>query len=839
MKPFIKTTLAIALGSAFSINAVAYDVIGSKVLTEDTTYSNGARFDGDIKADGFKITAGKDAGGIGIRLSKDVARLTAKELEVAGTLENQVGAELTVTDTLTSHANFTNVGTATIGTLNGTGISNYAGGSLTAKTINLGSGTLLNLQQGTVTITSGVMKGTVQNSGILYLNSEDAKIDGNLIHLSGSVLQQSEGKNLKNLTVTGEANLSSALIIDDTLSVSRANIFSDLIAGKFIQTNQTNESYSIFREGANATIGTYEAQNGKYGLKVEKGQASIDVIETAGANAIDGGTLTIKERANVGGFYNSGTVNAENADVVIRGDGALTDQYAFTNGLIVGSLGNIKGTRAATITVGKLTVHGNAYNEGSSTLNTTNITVTETFENDGQVGIKNGQADFNHVKGANGSFALNNASVTIGNSSDLGSVEATNSKIVNGVDSNIVISTLKGTDNTITVRDTRAAQIEIKANKSENLVLTTSKPGFADAVPGNNPGSALQELADAVNINTNEAVTDTQGMTVKIGSGNVLGELTGTTDLHGNIVSFTEAVNETNQVLHTTANLPMLAWRAELNDLHKRLGDVRLTPQKSGAWVRYNGGEMEWSDGDLENKFDMIQVGIDTAPIDNEFRFGTAFSYTKGDTTMTGGSADLDTYSLAAYGSWVAQSGLYVDVIGRMANLKSDVTAVNAAGLTAYNGKLDNVALSLSTELGWRFDVTDMLFVEPQVEATYSYVNEESFKYEDRTYRMSAQDSAIVRAGFLAGLQCPSDKGNVYVRASVVHDFLGENELKVSNGTNSRTIENDFGGTWVEYGVGANFTIGNNTLVYADFERTSGGEIEQPWRVNLGLRYAF
>ena len=113
--------------------------------------------------------------------------------------------------------------------------------------------------------------------------------------------------------------------------------------------------------------------------------------------------------------------------------------------------------------------------------------------------------------------------------------------------------------------------------------MTTSKPGFADAVPGNNPGSALQELADAVNINTNEAVTDTQGMTVKIGSGNVLGELTGTTDLHGNIVSFTEAVNETNQVLHTTANLPMLAWRAELNDLHKRLGDVRLTAEKWGG----------------------------------------------------------------------------------------------------------------------------------------------------------------------------------------------------------------------------------------------------------------
>lgn len=270
------------------------------------------------------------------------------------------------------------------------------------------------------------------------------------------------------------------------------------------------------------------------------------------------------------------------------------------------------------------------------------------------------------------------------------------------------------------------------------------------------------------------------------------------------------------------------------------MGDLRATPYKSGAWVRYNGGKFKWSDGDLENDFHMIQVGIDTMPTENNIRFGTAFSYTKGDADFDGGSADLDTYSLALYGTWLGDKGQYVDVIGRVASIKNDANARSLTGQgKAYDGKMDNTGLSLSAEAGWRFALPYNLFIEPQVEATYSYIDSDSFRYGDRKYELQSTDSFIARAGFMAGIQCPDNKGNVYVRASVVHDFLGETDVKVSNAHMSRTVSNDFGGTWGEFGIGANVSVSDNTYVYADVEHTTGGEIEEPWRVNFGVRYNF
>ena len=291
---------------------------------------------------------------------------------------------------------------------------------------------------------------------------------------------------------------------------------------------------------------------------------------------------------------------------------------------------------------------------------------------------------------------------------------------------------------------------------------------------------------------------------------------------------------------HGNSMLPVVAWRAELNDLYKRMGDLRATPYKSGAWVRYNGGKLKWSDGDLENDFHMIQVGIDTLPTENNIRFGTAFSYTKGDADFNGGSADLDTYSLALYSTWLGDKGQYVDVIGRVASIKNDANARSLTGQgKAYDGKMDNTGLSLSAEAGWRFALPYNLFIEPQVEATYSYIDSDSFRYGDRKYELQSTDSFIARAGFMAGIQCPDNKGNVYVRASVVHDFLGETDVKVSNAHMSRTVSNDFGGTWGEFGIGANVSVSDNTYVYADVEHTTGGEIEEPWRVNFGVRYNF
>lgn len=416
-------------------------------------------------------------------------------------------------------------------------------------------------------------------------------------------------------------------------------------------------------------------------------------------------------------------------------------------------------------------------------------------------------------------------------------LSATNSTVFNAAGGEMQIGEMTGSSSTILVGDTKEHQITIGKNTITGLTVSSSDSAYGNTMTSVDQGVA--DLAATIDLNTNGA-EGAEGMKVVIGANDMTGRIEAVYDAEGNKVSQTEEVNETNRTLTAIANLPVVAWRAELNDLYKRMGDLRATPYKSGAWVRYNGGKLKWSDGDLENDFHMIQVGIDTMPTENNIRFGTAFSYTKGDADFDGGSADLDTYSLALYGTWLGDKGQYVDVIGRVASIKNDANARSLTGQgKAYDGKMDNTGLSLSAEAGWRFALPYNLFIEPQVEATYSYIDSDSFRYGDRKYELQSTDSFIARAGFMAGIQCPDNKGNVYVRASVVHDFLGETDVKVSNAHMSRTVSNDFGGTWGEFGIGANVSVSDNTYVYADVEHTTGGEIEEPWRVNFGVRYNF
>ena len=78
-------------------------------------------------------------------------------------------------------------------------------------------------------------------------------------------------------------------------------------------------------------------------------------------------------------------------------------------------------------------------------------------------------------------------------------------------------------------------------------------------------------------------------------------------------------------------------------------------------------------------------------------------------------------------------------------------------------------------------------------------------------------------------------KRQVYLRASAVHEFLGD--AAVHGGT--YTLETDGDDTWIEFGVGANFNLNKNLYGYVDLERTEGADLDEDWRANVGVRYSF
>lgn len=285
--------------------------------------------------------------------------------------------------------------------------------------------------------------------------------------------------------------------------------------------------------------------------------------------------------------------------------------------------------------------------------------------------------------------------------------------------------------------------------------------------------------------------------------------------------------------LEMASAAPLALNRIMMNDVRKRLGDIRTSNGTHGAWARYDGGKLS-GEGGLENDFHTIQIGIDTVPTADAPRMGVAFSYTDSDAEYDRGSADMKAYSLAMYSTWMGDNGQFFDLIGRMGTADTDMVVDGQ-----HKGSMDNVALSMSGEFGWRFDVTDSIYVEPQVEATYTYVNEDSLSLSTANYDVDAVHSLLGRIGFAAGMKCPSDFGNVYVRASAVHEFLGDSKITGVNVGNTNVYEIDGKDTWFEYGIGANFNITKSTYMWADVERTTGGALDEDWRATVGVRYAW
>lgn len=289
--------------------------------------------------------------------------------------------------------------------------------------------------------------------------------------------------------------------------------------------------------------------------------------------------------------------------------------------------------------------------------------------------------------------------------------------------------------------------------------------------------------------------------------------------------------NEKIEAVKTLSVLSALQWRHDMNDLMKRMGELRTSPEGIGGWARVYGSEQAHDGIDMKNA--SVQVGAD-ADVGMGWKAGAAFSYTDGSSDMTAGSADHKAYGLAAYGTWLGEGGHFVDLIAKVSRLETDY------GIKGTSGSFENNAFSLSAEYGRHFELAGGAFVEPQVEVTWGRIMGDDFlNSEGVRIEQDDIDSLIGRMGVRAGFNFPKDKGLVYARASVLHDFKGESDAVASLGAKSVRMSDDIGGTWGEFGVGANFRLTPDTYTYVDLERTTGGEVSEKWRWNVGVRHVF
>lgn len=125
-------------------------------------------------------------------------------------------------------------------------------------------------------------------------------------------------------------------------------------------------------------------------------------------------------------------------------------------------------------------------------------------------------------------------------------------------------------------------------------------------------------------------------------------------DAEGNEEEVHQESNSKLSTLSSVTALSTIQWRAEMNDLTKRMGELRDSPDGIGTWVRLYGSEQEYGEQSVTQKSATVQVGADYAV--GDWVVGGAFSYTDGTTDYDGGSGDTQAYGFAVYGTWMAKT---------------------------------------------------------------------------------------------------------------------------------------------------------------------------------------
>lgn len=320
-----------------------------------------------------------------------------------------------------------------------------------------------------------------------------------------------------------------------------------------------------------------------------------------------------------------------------------------------------------------------------------------------------------------------------------------------------------------------------------------------------------------------------------VAEGDIRGSVTQTVDEDGNVTGTTTAANVKLADYSSLNAMSLVQWRNEINHLTKRLGDIRAAEGTIGAWARVYGGESQWGSGnEVEMDHTTIQVGGDYR-VNNHWIVGGAFSYTDSDADLAKGAATGDSYSLAAYATYMADGGSFLDLIARYGYLKNDIDSGNMSLETGSS------AFSLTAEMGHTFRfMEERAYIEPQVEFTYGFVSGDDdtasngVKIEQDDFQ-----SFVTRVGVRTGFDFPKKAGTIYGMVSYSYDFLGDADGMASEGNLRQALSEDLGGGWVSYGIGAQVMFGKSSYFYGELERTSGGEVDNPYLFNAGVRITF
>ena len=302
---------------------------------------------------------------------------------------------------------------------------------------------------------------------------------------------------------------------------------------------------------------------------------------------------------------------------------------------------------------------------------------------------------------------------------------------------------------------------------------------------------------------------------------------------------------------------------AVTDDLHKRLGELRqqqADPDAVGGemFVRYIGSNLKYQTNqsvshygyDFDLDYSAVQLGGNVIRVDgadSSLRGGVA--YTRGNTRIRPHAADgysstsFDSDTLSLYGTWLRDSGFYVD--GSLSwgwhRGATDIARQKDVAKPEGNG------WTASVETGYPLEFANGVRLEPQAQITWLQMKMDGFTDRDRT-RVSYDDysQTVGRVGARVDRTWQDGSQNQYtpyVRMNYNQGWGGTAKVKIGAADvgGSETFESGkFGKMW-DVGVGGTATVNKDVALYAeaDYRKEIDGNGAKGWRYNAGVRWSF
>lgn len=453
-------------------------------------------------------------------------------------------------------------------------------------------------------------------------------------------------------------------------------------------------------------------------------------------------------------------------------------------------------------------------------------------------------AYYGAITGGKGNVSMNNGLWQLTGDSDINSLTTRNSRVQseeNGAFRTLTVKTLDATGSDFVLRtDLKGADkisVTEKASGSDNTLNVSF-------MKNPSPGQSL-------NIPLVSAPAGTSGDIFKAGT-RVTGFSRVTPTLHvdttGGSTKWildgfrTEADKAAAAKADSFMNAGYKNFMTEVNNLNKRMGELRDTNGDAGAWARIMNGAGS-ADGGYSDNYTHVQVGFDKKhALDGVDLFtGVTMTYTDSSADSDAFSGKTKSVGGGLYASALFNSGAYIDLIGKYIHHDNDYTG-NFAGLgTKHYGTHSWYA---GAETGYRYHLTEDTFIEPQAELVYGAVSGKTFRWKDGEMDLSMKNRdfspLIGRTGIELGKTFSGKDWSVTARAgtSWQFDLLNNGETVLRDASGEKRIKGEKDSRML-FNVGMNAQIKDNMRFGLEFEKSAFGEYNVDNAINANFRYMF